>query len=123
MSKATQPDRQYMDIITSIPDDKMLVPVTFTWKKPCFTAFIVGDWNQWKEAIPLVLVDTKDAIVPTCLGVKIFLPEGKYQYKYLIDKKAIHDPEAPNIIDNKNPDNINNLLEVRGIFFVLYMKN
>jgi len=96
--------------LANILQPRTLVPITFTWdNKDSREVFLVGDWNRWTEAIPLVYVPEKGVF-----GVKIFLPPGRFQYKYIVDLVPKYDDKRPYIKDAKG--NANNIVDVKSLF-------
>ena len=64
--------------------------VIFTLHHPgAGTVFLVGDFNNWNPTVEK-MVKEGDRFV-----VSLFLIEGDYRYKFVVDGKWIHDPDNP----------------------------
>lgn len=65
-------------------------PVVFKWKGGSQTkaVYVSGSWDGWKRKIPLVK-STSD------FSTIIDLPQGKHEYKYLVDGKWMVDESVP----------------------------
>jgi hypothetical protein len=64
--------------------------VIFTLRMPAaHEVYIVGDFNQWNPTVePMNLVDDH-------YEVGLFLVAGEYRYQFVVDGKAINDPDNP----------------------------
>jgi len=100
--------------LSNIATPRTLVPITFTWDREAKEVFLVGDWNRWTEAIPLVYVPDKKVH-----GIKIYLPPGRFQFKYIVDLQSKYHTSLPYIKDSKG--NANNIVDVKGNFLEFHI--
>jgi len=54
---------------------------------------VAGDFNGWK---PIAMRKLKDG----SFVVTVDVAPGRYEYKYVLDGKWIHDPDVPGVITN-----------------------
>ena len=64
--------------------------------------YLCGDFNDWKPA-SLRMIGNPDAGL---WEKRLTLPPGRYEYKFIVDGKWVHDPDArkniPNIFGSLN---------------------
>ena len=53
--------------------------ITFWWNHPCRAVYLVGEWDNWRHAVPMV------KIKPKVFAVDLIIGEGSYKFKYLVD--------------------------------------
>jgi len=83
--------------------------VTFVWKGPVSSsAFVTGDFYDWKRRISLQRVSVGDHAAFWVADV--LLPPGTYQYKYIIDGKWYYD--SSQIVVDDGYGNVNNFIKV-----------
>ncbi|KRX00271.1 Immunoglobulin E-set [Pseudocohnilembus persalinus] len=78
----------------------------FTWKYGGQRVFITGSWNQWQASIQM----NKMAENPKYFAITLSLPQGKYEYKFIVDDKWEFDKMEPKIQDGQG--GYNNVIEV-----------
>lgn len=57
---------------------------------------LAGEFNDWDENF------LKMSPVPGGWQIRIDLPPGRYEYKFIADGKWLHDPENPNFVMNEH---------------------
>lgn len=68
--------------------------------------YIAGDFNNWNTSSHKLKKDKKGI-----WSIKISLPKGKYEYKFIVDGNWLPDPNCKNAV--KNPfGSFNSLIEV-----------
>lgn len=56
-------------------------------------AALAGDWNNWQ---PVTMRKQKDGT----FIVSVDIPPGRYEYKFVVDGRWVHDGDVPGVISN-----------------------
>eukprot|EP00039_Didymoeca_costata_P005622 m.83176 g.83176 ORF g.83176 m.83176 type:complete len:302 (+) comp12905_c0_seq2:290-1195(+) len=67
--------------------------VRFRWEGDAQSVKVAGTFNDWGEPIEIPRVG------PNTFEIQVALPEGQYEYKYIVDSVWKHDPQQP-VIQN-----------------------
>lgn len=90
---------------------------TFTFKE--FTAkkiILAGSFNNWNEKDDK-LINTKDSAY-----LSVFLPNGDYQYRFIVDGKWMSDPRNPNTVPNEFNE-LNSFISIGNKYFTSFTLN
>eukprot|EP01086_Lenisia_limosa_P015330 TRINITY_DN4842_c0_g1_i2.p1 TRINITY_DN4842_c0_g1~~TRINITY_DN4842_c0_g1_i2.p1 ORF type:complete len:401 (-),score=51.77 TRINITY_DN4842_c0_g1_i2:49-1251(-) len=83
------------------------IPTVFEWQggpNPPKSVMVVGSFSGWRKGIPLSR-STED------FTTILYLPEGKHEYKFVVDDMWQHNPEQPTTTDEMG--NVNNVISVK----------
>lgn len=98
--------------ITSGTDfNERKLPTVFKWESGGKSVFIAGSYDNWKSKIPMVKSHGDFYTI-------IELPEGKHQYKFLVDGTWQCDPNEP-VMDN-DLGSQNNCVDVKSSDFEVF---
>ena len=78
-------------------DSSGKVPVTFTYQPLTggkHQVYIAGDFNNWSENATMMHEDNG------IYSITLFLKNGKYSYKFIVDGKWINDDNAKDFIED-----------------------
>ncbi|XP_068753327.1 5'-AMP-activated protein kinase subunit beta-2-like [Montipora capricornis] len=81
------------DLMEPEPPQKRTVPTVFMWENGGREVLLSGSFNDWKTRIPMSQSQGEFSAI-------IELPEGEHEYKFCVDGRWIHDPNAPTTNDN-----------------------
>lgn len=81
-----------------------LYPVKFVWKDKAEVVYLTGDFCNWKQKF--IMPKSEESF---CITLR--LPEGAYQYKFIVDGEWSYSIHHPYINDNGV---INNIVEVKN---------
>ena len=70
--------------------------------------YVCGDFNAWRPT-GLPMIGNPDAGL---WEKRLVLPPGRYEYKFFVDGKWLHDPDARENVPNPH-GSLNSVLEVR----------
>ncbi|MCL5097979.1 MAG: hypothetical protein M1608_10725 [Candidatus Omnitrophica bacterium] len=106
--KQSEPEKNAASAEPSpVPSVPSTVDVVFALQAPhARKVQLCGEFNNWiPEATPMKQVSGGrwEATVP--------LPQGSYQYKFVVDGQWMHDPEAPRNVPNLH-GSLNSVIEV-----------
>lgn len=99
------------DSMEAEPPQKRTVPTVFTWENGGREVLLSGSFNDWKTRIPMNLSQGEFSTI-------IELPEGEHEYKFCVDGRWIHDPNAPTTNDNFGGRN--NVINVKKSDFEVF---
>jgi hypothetical protein len=80
-----------------------IVPTVFTWTFAGHIVYVTGDWNAWRDKIPLARSGNEHSAV-------LSLPIGTYQFKFIVDGNWKHSSTLPTETDQHG--NLNNVVIV-----------
>ncbi|KAH7825687.1 putative 5'-AMP-activated protein kinase, regulatory beta subunit [Monocercomonoides exilis] len=90
--------------------DRVAKPTVFSWPStsPLSEVYIVGDWDGWKRRFPLVrLTETGEVLSQYHYYCVLNLPNGKYNFKFIVDEKWTVKDSLP--MERDSVGNINNV--------------
>lgn len=85
------------------------VEVTFSLDRPgAQEVYLCGDFNQWSAtSLRMIRHGASDY-----WEKRLTLAPGRYQYKFVVDREWVHDPEASENVRNQH-GSLNSVMEVR----------
>eukprot|EP00033_Pygsuia_biforma_P002693 GCRY01002975.1.p1 GENE.GCRY01002975.1~~GCRY01002975.1.p1 ORF type:complete len:304 (-),score=37.08 GCRY01002975.1:65-976(-) len=85
---------------------EMGIPTVFEWeggKEPPTNVYIIGSFTNWKQGIPLARSHNDFSTI-------LYLPEGRHEYKFIVDDKWVVNYDQAVATDEAG--NVNNIIEV-----------
>jgi len=90
-----------------------LVGVTFVWPYLGTIVLVTGTFFNWRNSISLRR--DCDSISPSedVFSTVLYLPPGKYEYKFIVDGAWHYDPHQPFVSDELG--NLNNMINIKPL--------
>jgi len=85
----------------------LLTEVVFEWRYPASSAFVTGTFNDWNDLLPMSRFQEGEEEVWRATKS---LPEGVYQYKFIVDNVWRCAPDQPCVKDERGI--LNNIIHV-----------
>lgn len=79
-------------------DDDATVPLSLCWSHGGNEVFVVGSWDCWVGRIPLHAYGNEHTTL-------LYLPEGDFQFKFLVDGVWRCAPDVPTLTDSEGHEN------------------
>lgn len=79
-------------------DDDSAVALPLCWTHGGNQVFVVGSWDSWVRRIPLHAYGNEHTAL-------LYLPEGDFQFKFLVDDVWRCEPDIPTLIDAEGHEN------------------
>jgi len=104
------------------PERERLVPVRFTWPYPGKSVLVTGSFLNWRGTIALQSYESELGYgvnsgevngVDVFFSTDLYLPPGKYEYKFVVDGAWHYDPKQPVVTDETG--NLNNFVVVEPL--------
>ncbi|CBY15546.1 unnamed protein product, partial [Oikopleura dioica] len=98
----------------SLQKDRRTLPAVFRWHEPCKSVYIICSADNWqkKHYLQLDKVDAKNSSRHESVYLTIIeLPEGRHEYRYVVDGVDRHHPKEKTVENSSG--GLNHVLRVR----------
>lgn len=99
-------------VIFKQPNSQCLLTVQFHWNGKAKEVFLTGSFAKWSTQF--IMIETQQ----NHFEISLNLPQGEYEYKYIVDGESKVDKSRP-LISNKKGEENNYLLVIDNNAFTL----
>ena len=99
-------------VIFKQPNSQCLLTVQFHWNGKAKEVFLTGSFAKWSTQF--IMIETQQ----NHFEISLNLPQGEYEYKYIVDGESKVDKSQP-LISNKKGEENNYLLVIDNNAFTL----